>query len=209
MTLPDVLMLGMAVLGGAAALLVVTSRNVVHSALFLVVALLSVAGAFLALGAEFLAWAQVLVYVGAVVILILFGLMLTRAPIGPMAQHNELGKALPIAVSGGFFAVLITLIFGSFGDTTLELVPVSPGMLGEVLYIPWALPFMALGFLLTVALIGAVVLARREEGEGPLPEPDPELADVSREPVPTDASTNPGVSAPSEEPAPVTGEVTR
>ena len=52
------------------------------------------------LGSEFLAWAQVLVYVGAVVILILFGLMLTRAPIGPMAQENELGKALPIGGVG-------------------------------------------------------------------------------------------------------------
>lgn len=202
MTLPDVMMLGLAVLGGAAALLVVTSRNVVHSALFLVVTLLAVAGAFLTLGAEFVAWAQVLVYVGAVVILILFGLMLTRAPIGPMAQHNELGKALPLAVSGGLFAVLVSLIFGSFGDTSIELVPVHPAAIGEVLYTAWALPFMTLGFLLTVALIGAVVLARREEGEGPLPAPDADLPDVSREPVPTDASTSPGVFEPAEEPQP-------
>lgn len=201
MTLPDVMMLAMAIIGGAAALLVVTSRNVVHSALLLVVTLLAVAGTFLTLGAEFVAWAQVLVYVGAVVILILFGLMLTRAPIGPMAQHNELGKALPIAVSGGLFAVLVVLIFGSFGGESIELVPVSPAALGEVLYVGWALPFMALGFLLTVALIGAVVIARREEGEGPLPEPDPEFAELSREPVPTDASTQPGVSEPAEEPA--------
>lgn len=202
MTVPDLLMLGMAVLGGASALLVVTSRNVVHSALFLVVALLAVAGTFLSLGAEFVAWAQVLVYVGAVVILILFGLMLTRAPIGPMAQHNELGKALPVAISGGLFVVLVSLIFGSFGDTQIALTPVSPAAIGEVLYVGWAFPFMALGFLLTVALIGAVVIARREEGEGPLPEPDPELADVSRMPVPTDASTQPGVEQPSEEPMP-------
>lgn len=202
MTFSDVMMLAVAVLGGAAALLVVTSRNVVHSALYLVVTLLAVAGTFLALGAEFVAWAQVLVYVGAVVVLILFGLMLTRAPIGPMAQDNELGKALPITVAGGLFAVLVVLIFDSFGGTTISLTPVTPAALGEVLYVAWALPFMALGFLLTVALIGAVVLARREEGEGPLPEPDPDLGDISREPVATDASTQPGVSEPAQEVAP-------
>jgi NADH-quinone oxidoreductase subunit J len=100
------------VIGGAAALLVVTSRNVVHSALYLVVSLLAVAGPFLALGAEFVAWAQVLVYVGAVVVLILFGLMLTRAPIGPMAQDNE-NRQARLGVSGrAVRCFLVVLIFG-------------------------------------------------------------------------------------------------
>ena len=199
MTIPDVMMLGITALGGAAALLVVTSRNVVHSALYLVVALLAVAGAFLTLGAEFVAWAQVLVYVGAVVVLLLFGLMLTRAPIGPMAQSNELGRALPLAVSIALFAVLVTLIFQSFAGTTISLTHVSPSALGEVLYVAFALPFMTLGLLLTLALIGAVVIARREEGEGPLPEPDEEPSDAAalREPTPSDVSTAPGPGTPS------------
>ena len=194
MTTPDLMMLGVTVVGGAAALLVVTSRNVVHSALYLVVALVAVAGAFLALGAEFVAWAQVLVYVGAVVVLLLFGLMLTRAPIGPMAQGNELGRALPLVVSIGLFAVLVTLIFQSLGGTTITLSHVSPAALGEVLYVAWALPFMALGLLLTLALIGSVVIARREEGEGPLPEPDEDLTEspALHEPRPSDVSTQPG-----------------
>jgi len=117
MTIQDVLMLGVAVIGGASALLVVMARNVVHSALYLVIALLATAGTFLLLGAEFLAWAQVLVYVGAVVVLILFGLMLTRAPIGPTAQGNELGGALPMGVSLALFGFLVVVIFGSFGQT--------------------------------------------------------------------------------------------
>lgn len=188
MSLADVAMLVIFVLGGAAALLVVTSRNVVHAAVYLVVALLSVAGAFLVLGSEFLAWAQVLVYVGAVIILILFGLMLTRAPIGPMSQENELGKSLPIAVSGGLFAILVALIWTSFGSGTIQLAPTRTIDLGEVLYVEWAFPFMVLGYLLTVALIGAVVVARREEGEGPLPEdveeyaPTPGYSDVTGSP---------------------------
>ncbi len=183
-------MLLVAVVGGAAGLLVVTARNVVHSALYLVVALLSVAGTFLLLGAEFLAWAQVLVYVGAVVVLILFGLMLTRAPIGPMAQGNEFGRALPMGVSIALFGFLATVIFGAFGGTQIELVPTATGALGSVLYVYWAFPFMVLGFFLTVALIGAIILARREEGEGP--EPSAEYgAEIVHTPVPTDTTSDP------------------
>jgi NADH-quinone oxidoreductase subunit J len=189
-TFQDVLMLLVGVVGAAAGLLVVTARNVVHSALYLVVALLSVAGTFLLLGAEFLAWAQVLVYVGAVVVLILFGLMLTRAPIGPMPQGNELGKALPLGVSIALFGFLATVIFVSFGQTQITLVPTATGALGSVLYVYWAFPFMVLGFFLTVALIGAIILARREEGEGPEPSAEYE-AEMGRTPVPTDTTSDP------------------
>jgi NADH-quinone oxidoreductase subunit J len=195
----DIAMLAVTVIGGAAALLVVTARNVVHAALYLVVALLAVAGTFLVLGAEFLAWTQVLVYVGAVVVLILFGLMLTRAPIGPMAQHNDIGRLLPVAVSGGLFVFLTAIIFASFGDLRLELSYVGAAELGEHLYLHWAFPFMVLGFFLTVSLIGAIVLARREEGEGPEPAVDADLRTGHPTPVPTDASVNPGVTRPSQE----------
>ncbi|HVL98248.1 MAG TPA: NADH-quinone oxidoreductase subunit J [Egibacteraceae bacterium] len=198
MTGADVVMLGIAVIGGSAALLVVTARNVVHAALYLVVALLSVAGTFLLVGAEFLAWTQVLVYVGAVVVLILFGLMLTRAPIGPMAQHNESAR-LALLVSVALFGFLTTMILGAFGGDVLPLAHTTAGDLGEVLYVAWAFPFMVLGFFLTVSLIGAIILARREEGEGPEPLLDPDLATGRPEPAATDASSTPGVTRPSEE----------
>lgn len=187
-SIQDIAMLGVAVIGGAAALLVVMSRNVVHSALYLVVALLSVAGAFLLLGAEFLAWAQVLVYVGAVVVLILFGLMLTRAPIGPMPQESEVGPLFALVPSLGLFGVLAFLIFQQFGGQRIELTVVRTSALGEQLYVTWAFPFMVLGFFLTVALIGAVVIARREEGEGPLLS---EEAEARPEPTYTDATSEP------------------
>lgn len=196
----DVMMLVVAALGGASALLVVTARNVVHAALYLVIALLSVAGTFLVIGAEFLAWAQVLVYVGAVVILILFGLMLTRAPIGPMAQHNE-NRRLAAVVAVALFVFLAVMIFDSFGDVTLPLEHTTTGAIGEVLYVAWAFPFMTLGFLLTVSLIGAIIIARREEGEGPEPEPDPDRADFEPRILASDASSTPGVTTPVEESA--------
>lgn len=200
MTFQDFWMLVVAVIGGAAALLVVTARNVVHAALYLVVALLAVAGAFLALGAEFLAWTQVLVYVGAVMVLLLFGLMLTRAPIGPMAQHNDIGRLLPIGVSLGLFVFLATIITASFGDVRIDLAYVGAAELGEHLYVHWAFPFMVLGFFLTVSLIGAIILARREEGEGPDPQIDRDDLHTGRPtPVPSDASSNPGVTRPSRE----------
>lgn len=198
MTVQDLAMLSVAVIGGAAALLVVTARNVVHAALYLVVALLAVAGTFLLMGAEFLAWTQVLVYVGAVVVLILFGLMLTRAPIGPTAQQNE-QRPLALVVSLLLFAVLVVLVMRSFGSTVLELSHTKTAELGEVLYTTWAFPFMTLGFLLTVALIGAITIARREEGEGPEPQLDLDLRGARPVPAPTDASATPGVTRPSEE----------
>ena len=74
------LLLGAVAVGSA--LLVVTTRNLVHAALWLVVTLAAVAGVYLVLAAEFVAWVQVLIYVGAVVVLLLFALMLTRAPTG-------------------------------------------------------------------------------------------------------------------------------
>ena len=186
LTMPDVFMLLIAVIGGAAALSVVISRNVVHAALYLVITLLSVAGAFLMLGAEFLAWTQVLVYVGAVIVLILFGLMLTRAPIGPMAQHNENG-VLAVVVSLALFGFLCVVIFGAFGDKRIDLAYVGAAELGQVLYVHWAFPFMALGFMLTVALIGAIILARKEDGEGPVTQTQEEVPardsrDVTSEP---------------------------
>jgi len=189
-TVQDLLMLAVAVIGAASALLVVIARNVVHSALFLVVALLSVAGSFLLLGAEFLAWAQVLVYVGAVVVLILFGLMLTRAPIGPMAQGNELGRTLPLLVSLGLFGFLVTVIFMSFGTDRITLAPTTTAALGEVLYTDWAFPFMVLGFFLTVSLVGAIILARKEEGDGPEAMAADEQFHLP-DPVPTDATGDP------------------
>jgi len=78
----EVAFLILAAIGGLAGVLVVTSRNVVHAALYLVVALSSVAGVYLLLAAPFVAFVQVIIYVGAIVVLLLFGIMLTRAPVG-------------------------------------------------------------------------------------------------------------------------------
>ncbi|MEP6630994.1 MAG: NADH-quinone oxidoreductase subunit J, partial [Lapillicoccus sp.] len=83
MTARDVVFALIGVIAAASAVLAVTTRHLVHAALWLVVCLGTVAGCYVVLGAELVALVQVLVYVGAVVVLVLFALMLTRAPIGP------------------------------------------------------------------------------------------------------------------------------
>jgi NADH-quinone oxidoreductase subunit J len=157
----------LAVVGSLAAFRLVTTTNVVHGALFLVVALAAVGGAYLLLGAEFVAWVQVLIYVGAIVILFLFGLMLTRAPIGRAALDNQQrGIAFVIAVLmlGG----LVYLVQSAFPwDSADKIAPAagagSTATIGDSLFRSYVLPFEAVSFLLLAALIGALVLSRRDD----------------------------------------------
>ena len=83
MTTRDIVFAVIGVIASASAILAVTTRNLVHAALWLVVCLGTIAGCYVVLGAELVALVQVLIYVGAVVVLVLFALMLTRSPIGP------------------------------------------------------------------------------------------------------------------------------
>jgi NADH-quinone oxidoreductase subunit J len=155
----------MAVVGGLAAIAVVTARNVVHAALYLVVALLSVAGVYLLLGAEFVGWVQILIYVGAIVILFLFGLMLTKAPIGRDTLDNQ-QRWLGAFVGVGVFAGLVFLIQAAFpvqDAQAFETFQGSTGAVGEAIFSTYVLPFEAVSFLLLAALIGAIVLARKDD----------------------------------------------
>lgn len=155
------LLLGLVALGSA--LLVVTTRNMVHAALWLVVTLGAVAGVYLLLAAEFLAWVQVLIYVGAVVVLLLFALMLTKAPTGPQPDLDA-RRVLPAAVVAGLVAVLlVTTVAAGFSGVDLDLegtVVGSAGTTGATVFEKWVLPFEVLSVLLLAALIGAIVLSR-------------------------------------------------
>jgi NADH-quinone oxidoreductase subunit J len=155
-----------AAVGGVSGIAVVTARNVVHAALYLVVALLSVGATFLLLGAEFTGWVQILIYVGAIIILFLFGLMLTKAPIGRDTLDNQ-RRWLGMLVAVGVFAGLVFLIDGAFPLGDAERFSVSHATTGDVgasMFRDFVLPFEAISFLLLAALIGAIVLARKDEG---------------------------------------------
>jgi len=155
-----------AVVGSISAIAVVTARNVVHAALYLVVALLSVGLTFLLLGAEFIGWVQILIYVGAIVILFLFGLMLTKAPIGRDTLDNQ-NRILSAIVAVVIFAGLVSMTVAAFPVRGAVAPPPAPGdslVLGQALFTDYVLPFEAVSFLLLAALIGAIVLSRKDEG---------------------------------------------
>ncbi|NEB14759.1 NADH-quinone oxidoreductase subunit J [Streptomyces coelicoflavus] len=156
------LLVGLVTFG--AAVVTVTTRQLVHAALWLVVALGGLAVEYLLLTAEFIAWVQVLIYVGAVVVLILFGLMLTRAPIGrsPDADSANRWAALTVAVASA--AALVWVVVDAFRTTWIDLDGPAAGstaVTGASLFQNWVLPFEALSVLLLAALVGAIVLSRK------------------------------------------------
>ncbi|MEV0971412.1 NADH-quinone oxidoreductase subunit J family protein [Microtetraspora glauca] len=158
------LLLGVVALGSA--LLVVTTRQLVHAALWLVVCFGALAGGYLVLTAEFVAWVQVLIYVGAIVVLLLFGIMLTRAPIGRSADLDSGNRAAAVLVAVATAAVLVTVVVQGFATAYTPLEPGggAAGALGSSIFRSWVLPFEALSVLLLAALIGAIVLSRTDIG---------------------------------------------
>ena len=155
----------LAVVGLVGAFRLVTTKNVVHAALYLVITLSSVGGIYLLLAAEFVGWVQVLIYVGAIVILFLFGLMLTKAPIGRDTLDNQ-QRGLGAVVALGVFAALVFLINDAFHFGAARRIAVygaPTGRVGQAIFTGYVLPFEAISFLLLAALIGAVVLARKDE----------------------------------------------
>ena len=163
----------MAVFMIAAAIRMVTTRNIVHAALWLVVVLGGVGINYLLLQAEFVAITQFLVYLGAIVVLFLFGIMLTRAPLG-VADDLDNPKARPAGIVTGvlLLGVLVYSLVESFGDQQLDfrayervaeentngrVQAVSDTIFGQYL-----IPFEMVSVLLLAALIGAIVLARRD-----------------------------------------------
>lgn len=143
---------------------VVTSSNVVHAAVFLVVVLAGVAVNFILLGAEFLALTQVLVYIGAIVVLFLFGIMLTKAPMQG-EEHVRKDNWAPGLLSGvALFALMAYALWDGFGKDKLpaDLMPTNTGALSDALFGGYLIPFEVVSLLLLAALVGAIVIARRD-----------------------------------------------
>jgi len=143
---------------------VVTSKNLIHAALFLVFALGGTAALFLILSAEFVAWVLVLVYIGAVIVLFLFGIMITRAPIGYDAAVDNDRKGIAVVASLAVFALMAWSSIQAFGDVELvgigEATPtetIADGLLGR-----FVLPFEIVSFVLLAALIGGISVARKD-----------------------------------------------
>lgn len=142
---------------------VVSSPNVVHAALMLVLTLGGSAALFLMLGAEFVAWAVVLVYIGAVIVLFLFGIMITRAPTGRDPVNLDHDRKWPAAlIALGTFVTIAWSTTLAFEDTVIPEGVTRTSDIGNVLFTRYVIPFEAVSFVLLAALIGGIVLARKD-----------------------------------------------
>ena len=160
MNLTELVFVVLAVVASGSALMAMTSHQLVHSALWLVVTLGAVAGCFVLMTAEFVAWVQVLVYVGSVVVLVIFALMLTRQTGGTTAEVT--GNRWTAAVLGVVAAVGLgaTMIAGFHGQRIEGRRIGTAGSIGDALFNDWVLPFEILSGVLLAALVGAIVISR-------------------------------------------------
>jgi len=176
----------------ASALLVVTTHQLVHAALWLVVTLGSVAGIFLVLAAEFVAWVQVLIYVGAVAVLLLFGLMLTRAPIGRTTELDSGNRwaaaVVGLATAGVLVSVIADAVRSTWFDPRLTVATGTAKSVGSSLFRYWVLPFELLSVLLLAALVGAIVLSRRDVSADADTEAEAEVTEQSQPKAPAQAT---------------------
>lgn len=155
----------MLILAGAAAAM--SMRNLIHCALCLAVTFAGLAALYLQLNAQFIGLAQLLVYVGAVAILIVFAILLTRGHEPGDRPHLSRSWPLGVVIAGALFSLLAGIIMSSRA-LVRELPPapqITVRLIGDQLMSRFVLPLEILGLLLTAALIGAVILARREGRE--------------------------------------------
>lgn len=144
----------------------VTSQNIVRAVLYLVVSLAGVAALFLMLGAEFVGWTVVLVYIGAVIILFLIGIMITRAPLGQAAAlSHESNVKIPAALmSLVLFGLIGWGVIDAFGNDMIEPFESTPTSdIANLIFTRFVIPFEVVSIVLLAALIGGIAIARKDE----------------------------------------------
>jgi NADH-quinone oxidoreductase subunit J len=165
MTLPFLILAVMTLAGAVAAM---TLRMLVHSVLALTITFAGLAALYIQLGAQFVGLAQILVYIGAVAILIVFAILLTREQAGHSHPGEARGSLKSLIASGAVtavvFGVLAWAVVSSEGGGTQLAVPeqVTVKQIGDALLGRFVLPLEVIGLMLTAALIGAVILALEE-----------------------------------------------
>ena len=154
---------GLAILLLVASLEVVLTRNLFHSVLWLALALVATAGVFLLLRAEFLAAAQVLLYAGGVVTIVVFAIMLTERLVGESLWQMNRGIGWAALLAAAVFAVVALILLRAPLPAAGARGPATTDLLGRALLTDWVLPFEVLGVLLLAALLAAVHVARTED----------------------------------------------
>lgn len=162
MTTLDILFGSVGLITAASAVLAVTTHQLVHAALWLVVTLGTLAGCYLILGAELVALVQLLVYVGAVVVLVLFALMLTRAPMGrsPEQSSSAVQRIAAAVIGASTTAMLVAVLLPALGGEVLSSKAGDTKAIATQLFGAWVWPFELLSLLLLMALIAALAVSR-------------------------------------------------
>ena len=148
------------------ALGVVRTKNVVHAALYLVMVLAGVGINYLLLQADFVAITQFLVYIGAIIVLFLFGVMLTKAPLGRSDDlDNKKARPIAILVSLLLLGTLTYALIDSFSGKKIDFslsAADNTQQISDSIFSTYLIPFEVVSVLLLAALIGAIVLARKD-----------------------------------------------
>ena len=143
--------------------MVVTLKNVFHSLLFLVLCLFSVAGIYVLLHAEFVAAVQVLIYVGAVTILLIFAIMMTAKIYSPSTRQSNEQVVPGLIIVGTILIVTLWVLSSTAWNISKDVaVGQSTKVIGRLLLTTYVLPFEVVSVVLIAALIGAIVIARRD-----------------------------------------------
>ncbi len=155
----------LAVIAVVAAQGVVVSRNLFHSAIFLVVVFLAVSGLYLVLASDFLFGVQIMVYAGAIAVLIVFAVMLTQQLQSGNQEGRQWIAALFLALLL-FGAMAVVLAGGAFPgtQTPAELPDTNTNLIAQALFSPYVLPFEVASIVLLAAMVGAIVIAREDRG---------------------------------------------
>ena len=162
----DALVAGLATLMLASAIAVVTMRDIIRCGLAMIVCFLALAGLYVSLGAVMVAATQVIVYIGAISVLILFAIMLTQDKIGSNRLVFQT-QAAPAAVAAIVVAILVAVAAaGTKWDAVGEAVRIATKDLANLLFGSYVLAFEAVSVLLLAAVIGGVFLAKREKDVG-------------------------------------------
>ncbi len=142
---------------------VVTTKNVVRAVLYLVVVLAGAGAQYLLLAQEFIFVVQVIVYIGAIVVLFLFGTMLTRAPIGRDTDLDNDQRWLAALTALFLVGVLVAVLSDAYGDTHLKHLDIQrTADVANSMFGPYLIPFEVVSVLLLAALVGAIAIARRD-----------------------------------------------
>ncbi|MDZ7674422.1 MAG: NADH-quinone oxidoreductase subunit J [Acidimicrobiales bacterium] len=150
------------------AIRVVTVKNVVHAAMYLVIVLAGVGAQYILLASEFIAATQVLIYIGAIVVLVLFGVMLTRAKLGGEVNTTNDYWYLGAVSSLMIFGIMAFALLDYYGDEPLDVAAAETQIgsntekVSDAIFGQYVVPFEVISVLLLAALVGAIVLARKD-----------------------------------------------